>query len=255
MSVALRPGALLLAALALAACDAEPGLPAESARPTLADVGIAPTQDSLETDAATARIPLTVAATLGGEGPAVVRVLVRYQETDSLVTSARADVAPGPLALDVPLVLPRGATGDYAVEVVTEGPDGRPGDRAAAVFHFDAASLGPPVVEDVSFPATVTRPAQGSTSATLVVTVSDPDGRENVPVVALLDPESGAVIGRLFDGGRAGGAADETAGDGRFSGALQIFADTPAGTFTLEVIAVDRSEAVSEPVAFSFEVR
>lgn len=250
--------ALLLVTAALAAvasgCDADPGFPTEAARPTLANVEIAPTQDSLATDAPSTTVPLTLQADLGGEGPVEVRVVVRYQETDSLVASTWAEVEPGPVQIEVPLTLPRGATGDYRVQVVTEGPDGRAGDEAAAVFHFAAASLGPPVVTDVSFPRTVARPASGSRSTPLVATVADPDGRENVAVVALVEPATGAVIGRLYDLGRDNGGTDETAGDGRFSAGLQIFADTEPGTYQLAVVAIDRAEGTSAAVPFTFTV-
>ncbi len=258
MPVALRPLALalpLVAALAVAGCDAEPGFPTETARPTLANVEITPTADSLATDAPTATIPLSVRADLGGEGTMKVLVLVRYQETDSLTASATLQATPGQVRLDVLLTLPRGATGDYRVEVLTEGADRRTGDRAAAVFHFDAASLGPPTITDVTFPATVSRPTTGSRSTPLVVTVDDPDGIANVAVVALVDPTSGAVLGRLYDLGRAGGATDQQAGDGRFSGGLQVFTDTEQGTYELGVLAVDRAEETSDVATFTFTVQ
>ena len=244
-----------LLAVGAAGCDAEPGFPTETARPTLSNVEITPTRDSLVTDAPTATIPLQVRAELGGEGRMGVRVLVRYEETDSLAAAAAVEAEAGALQVDVPLTLPRGATGDYRVQVATEGADGRAGDQAAAVLHFDAASLGPPVVTDVSFPSTITRPTSGSTSTPLVVTVTDPDGRANVAVVALVDPETGGVIGRLYDGGRAGGASDAVAGDGRYSAGLQVFSDTEPGTYVLDVVAIDRAETVSAPVSFTFTIQ
>ena len=258
MPVALRRLAFVLplvAVLAVAGCDAEPGFPPETVRPTLSNVEITPTGDSLASSAPTATIPLTVRADLGGEGTMEVLVLVRYQETDSLTAEAVLRTEPGPIQIDVPLTLPRGATGDYRIEVATEGADGRAGDQAAAVLHFDAASLGPPAIADVSFPASVARPSTGSRSTPLVVTVTDPDGIANVAVVALVDPASGAVIGRLYDLGRANGGTDQTAGDGRFSGGLQIFADTEPGTYELGVLAVDRAEETSDVATFTFTVQ
>lgn len=253
MPVALRHAArvLSLALLGAAAgCDAEPGLPTEVARPVLTDVRITPTEDSLATDAPTATVPLRVEADLAGEGAIEVRVLVRYAETDSLTAEARAETAPGPVALDVPLVLPRGATGDYEVQVSTEGADGRAGDQAAAVFRFAAASLGPPVVTNVSAPST-SRPTTGVARLPIVVTVSDPDGLENVAFVALAVPEVG-VIGRLFDTGRD---SDDVDGDGRYSGSLQVFPDTERGTFELDAVAVDRAGEVSAPYRFTVTIR
>ncbi|MEM1118031.1 MAG: hypothetical protein AAF845_18815 [Bacteroidota bacterium] len=251
MPVASRLAVLLPLAAALGACDAEPGLPETVARPVIADVEITPTRDSLATDAPTATIPLRVEADLEGEGAIEVRVLVRYAETDSLAAEARAEAAPGRVAVDVPLTLPRGATGDYEVTVTTEGADGRPGDQAASVFRFDAASLGPPVVTGVDVPASTVRPTSGSTTIPIVATVTDPDGRANIAVVALAIPEVG-VLGRLFD---AGDGTDETPGDGRYSAGLQIFPDTEAGTFELDVVALDRAGEQSDPFRFQVTVR
>lgn len=263
MPVALRRRLAPVLLLALAAagvaslvgCDAEPGFPAEVARPALTDVRITPTEDSLATDALTATIPLVVEAEVHGEGTVRVRALVRYAETDSLAAVAVTEVAPGPIRLDVPLTISRGAVGDYRVQVVTEGTDGRSGDGAAAVFRFAAASLGPPVVTAVEIASPIDRPTTGSRTTPIVAAVTDPDGLANVVVVALADPESGGVIGRLYDEGPSNRSTDRTAGDGRFTAGLRIFPDTPAGTYTLVVVAVDRAGGTSDPFPFTFTVR
>ena len=255
MPVALRRPLWALSLLAaLAACDAAPGFPAEAERPTLADVRIAPSQDSLATEAPTATVPLVVEAEVGGEGPVTVRVLVRYAEADTLVAEVAVEAEPGPVRVEAPFTVSRGATGDYRVEVATEGPDGRAGDGAAAVVHFAAASLGPPTVAEVEIASPVTR---GSRTVTVpvVATVTDPDGVANVAVVALVEPESGAVIGRLFDRGRTSSPPDQTAGDGRFTAGLQIPPDLPAGTYTLAVVALDRAGEQSEARPFTFTVQ
>ena len=258
---------VLMLALGLAACDTAPGGVARAARPVVTSVAITPLQDSLETDALVAEVPLTVALALEGEGPIRVFVLVRYAEavrysrsgstpgSDSLVASRTETVEPGRVELSIPLRVPRGATGDYAITVVTEGPDGRTGDEATARFHFKAASLGPPSVS-VSAPASVTAPAPGRRPARLpiVVTASDPDGRENVRLVLLRDSE-GFVLGRIYDEGPNGRSDDDTAGDGRFSGSLQIPSGFPEGTYGLEAVAVDRAGEVSEPAPFTFTVQ
>jgi hypothetical protein len=244
----------LAAAAALAACDAAPGFPAEAERPTLAAVQIAPAEDSLETGAPTATIPLTVEAEVGGAMPVEVRVLVRYAEADSLVAEATVEVeAPGAVRVEAPFTVSRGATGDYRVQVVTEGPDGRTGDGAAAVVQFAAASLGPPTVTSVEIASPITR-TSGTVREPIVATVTDPDGVPNVAVVALIDPETGGIIGRLFDRGDADGGSDEAAGDGQFTAELQIFSDTPLGTYTLAVVAVDRAGEQSDVFPFTFTV-
>lgn len=251
-----RLACLLAACAALAACDSSaPGLPPADARPAITAFALSPGTDSLETDARTASIPLALALTLAGEGPIRVRATVRYAGTDSLVAEVRQTLPPGNAVLDVPLVLPRGAIGDYAVRVTTEGPDRRVGDGAEGVFRFRASSLGPPVVEGIQAPASVRRPTNPNAFAALpiVVTVSDPDGRENIAVVLLEQPGVG-VIGQLSDRGRSDGSGDATAGDGRYSGTLQIPASFPPGSYTLEAVAVDRAGLFSARVPFTFTV-
>lgn len=240
----------------LAACDnTAPGLPPADARPSVTAFALTPDTDSLGTDAPTASVPLQLAMTVAGEGPVRVRALVRYAGTDTLVANVAQSVEPGPVTLDVPITLPRGATGDYAVTVTTEGPDRRAGDGAAGVFRFRASDLGPPTVTAVEAPASVRRPTSSANVARLrvVVTAIDPDGRENLAVVLLEQPGVG-VIGQLSDRGRADGSGDATANDGRYTGDLQIPAGFPVGTYTLNALAVDRAGQFSEPRAFTFTV-
>ena len=261
MSVARRgrPALVLLALAAsapLAACDSEPGLLPEAARPTIESVRVTPVRDSLATAAPTAEIPLAVEAELGGEGPITVRVLVRYAETDSVVAEAVAVAEPGPVRVEAPLALPRGATGDYEVDVTTEGPGGRLGDRAAAVFRFAAASLGPPSVT-VEAPATVTAGADGAAEFTVTVAVSDPDGLANVVAVGLREAESEGIALRLFDRGstQQRPSADEVAGDGRYTETVRLGGLQPGTGVALEAVAVDRAGTVSEPAPFTITVQ
>lgn len=242
-----------LAVGALAACDSAPGLPVADARPSVTAFALTPSSDSLGTDARTADVPLQLALTVAGAGPVRVRAIVRYTGTDTLVTSTTVSVEPGERVIELPVVLPRGAIGDYAVTVATEGPDRRPGDGASAVFRFRASSLGPPAVNAVDAPGSVTAPTRegGETELPIVVTVTDPDGRENLAVVLLEQPGIG-IIGQLSDRGRDFG--DQTAGDGRYSGALSIPFGFPPDVYTLNAIAVDRAGRQSDPVPFTFTV-
>ena len=254
MPVALRPAvALLTVCAALAACDSEPGFADLVRPPALSDVAVTPGSIRLDTEAPTATVPLGVTGTLDAEGAAEVRVTVRWAETDSLVAQADQEIAqPGPFRVEVPLVIPRGAVGDYSVRVSTEGADRRPGDQAAAVFRFQAASLGPPTLT-VNAPAAVDRPTGTATQTVRVeATVSDPDGRANIAIVALQIPDDGGVIGRLFDGGQG---SDRVAGDGLYSAGVVVNADFEPGTYDLEVIAIDRAGEASDPVPFRFTVR
>ncbi|PAP78445.1 hypothetical protein BSZ37_19455 [Rubrivirga marina] len=246
---------MALLAVALWGCDAAPGFASEVARPTLGTVDVSPVDVSLDTDAPTATVPLAVTGTLGGEGTVRMLVLVRYAETDSLVTQTEAEVQPGDFRVDAPFDLPRGAIGEYSVRVATEGADGRAGDQAAAVFRFVATNLGPPSVT-ANTPSPVSRPSGTNTARVpLVATVTDPDGRANIAAVVAVDPESGVTIGRLFDDGPAGGAADQTADDGRYSASVTVTSDFEPGTYELAIVAVDKYGAESEPALYTFTVR
>ncbi|WP_420456619.1 choice-of-anchor X domain-containing protein [Rubrivirga sp.] len=251
MPVALRP-VVALVALTLAGCDAAPGFADEVPRPALADVALTPTAFALDTDAPRATVPLAVTGTLDAQGPVEVRVLVRYAETDSLVTETVAEVAGGAFRVEAPVVLPRGAVGPYSVRVTTEGADGRAGDQASAVLDFAAANLGPPTVV-ASAPGSVARPAEGRVARLpFTATVTDPDGRENVRAVVAVDPETGGVIGRLFDDGEE---SDATADDGRYTAVIEVTADFEPGTYALDLVAIDRAGAQSEPAPYAFTVR
>ena len=251
MPVALRP-AVALAALLVAGCDAAPGFAAEVRPPTLAEVDVTPSAFALDGEGATATVPLAVAGVLDAEGAVEVRVLVRYAETDTLVTEVAETVEPGAFRIEAPFAVERGAVGEYSVRVSTEGADGRAGDQATALVRFSSQNLGPPSVT-VNRPDAVARPTGTRiVRVPLVATVADPDGRSNVAVVEARVPEGGGVIGRLFDDG---GDADDEAGDGRYSAEIVVDSTFEPGTYALEVVAIDRAGAESAPAAYTFTVR
>ena len=261
MSRVRLPTAALAALLLVAACDSAPGLPDEGVRPSVTAFALSPARDSLATSAPTATVPLAVEATLAGEGRIAVRVLVRYSGTtrvsgvDSLAADTLVSVQPGPVRIALPLVLPRGATGEYAVSLSTVGVDGRTGGGASGVFRFRAASLGPPAVSGVTAAASVARPRTGSAPFPVSAAVSDPDGLANIATVVLTD-EAGGVIAELFDEGRTGRAtADATAGDGRYTVTIGIPAAFEPGRYTLAVVALDRAGTSSAPAPFTFTVQ
>ena len=252
MPVAVRPAVALVALAALWGCDAAPGFAVEAPRPVFDAVAVTPVAVALDTDAQTATVPLAVEGTLAGEGPVEVRVVARWSDTDSLVVEAAETVQPGPFRVEAPFSVPRGAVGEYAVRVSTEGADGRAGDQAAAVVRFAATNLGPPSVS-VNEPGAVTRPEDDDTvEVPLLATVTDPDGLANVAVVIARVPDGGGTIGRLYDDGQN---RDETEGDGRYSAALLVDAGFEPGVYAFEIVAVDRYGALSEPAPFTFTVR
>ncbi|MEM0961487.1 MAG: hypothetical protein AAGK21_02955, partial [Bacteroidota bacterium] len=144
MPVAFRSVAAVLI-VAVAGCDAAPGLADEVRRPTLADVTLSPVSFALDTDAATAEVPLVVSGDLDSEGLVQALILVRYEETDSLVAEVAAEIpTSGRFEIPAPFAVPRGAIGDYSVRLSTQGEDGRAGDQAVTVLQFSAQNLGAP---------------------------------------------------------------------------------------------------------------
>ena len=239
-----RPLPALAALLALGACDSAPGAFEPQPLPQISNVEVTPTDVDFQSDAATADVPLTVSADVSA--PAELRVLVRYTDSDEPLADVTQSVGAGRATVQAPVQIPRGAIGDYEITVLTEGADGRPGDRAQAVLRFAASSLGAPSV-------TVTAPQTVAPGGTLdvVAAVTDPDGIENVAFVLLTD-EFGGVIAPLSD---AGGRADAEAGDGRFSESLQLNAEAEPGDIVLRVVATDRAGLESEPALFTVTVQ
>ncbi|MFN3597514.1 MAG: hypothetical protein ACK41D_09625 [Rubricoccaceae bacterium] len=244
----------LAALLAVAACDNAPG-PRDpvGTPPALSGFAAAPLEVFLDSPAPFAEVPLALSADVrGGEGVVTVRYLVRYQGTDTLVAQGTQPAAAGRTTIDVPLRLPRGAIGDYAITVTTEDAAGRVGDRAAATLRFGATSLGPPVVSQVTVPPRTARPATGQTTLRIIATVDDPDGRANIARVDLRAPGAGNVLAQLSDDGRTAG--DQTARDGRYTVALSVTPTTAAGPYAFEVVARDRAGLASAPAAVTFVI-
>ena len=236
--------AALLAVPLLGACDSAPGAFEPQPLPQISNVEVTPTAVDFQSDAATASVPLVVRADVSA--PAEVRVLVRYAESDEPLADVSQAVGPGRVEIAAPLQIPRGAIGDYEITLLTEGADGRAGDRAQAVLAFEASSLGAPSVSVVA-PETV---APGGT-LDVVAVVTDPDGVENVALVLLTD-DTGAVVAQLFD---EGGRADELAGDGRYGESLRLSADAQPGEIALRVVAFDRAGLEGEPAPFTVTVQ
>ncbi|HYE95424.1 MAG TPA: hypothetical protein VD962_04395 [Rubricoccaceae bacterium] len=254
----MRRTAALLALLAfVGGCDDTPGVRDPFGRPPIITAfTFSPEEFLLDESAPQAEIPVTVEATVSAAdgAPPTVRYLVRPE-------FGSAPVAEGTLTRGAnnrwtaafTLTLDRGATGLYAVVVYAIGADGREGDRATGLLRFTATSLGPPVVENVEHPETVTRPA----TFNIVATVSDPDGRSNISRVELRQPgeEPGTSQFLLRDDGGAGSnSGDEVAGDGRFTIRVQVTEDNAPGVYAFEVQAFDRTRQASNVFPISITV-
>lgn len=249
--------AALAAALAGAAgCDTAPGTASPVPDlPSITSFFLSPTETTLDSEASTAEIPLTLRIeTGGGFGDVTAQYLIRYRATDSLLASGslpRVGTAGTTFEATPVITLPRGAIGPYEVTVVTEDATGRDGDRAEAVFAFEATSLGPPAITQLDAPATVTRGQAFAVTAD----VDDPDGLVNVALVEIRAAD-GFVLARLRDDGSAGtGSGDETAGDGRFTTTLALPDAAEAGKYAFAVVAIDRAGRESDTATLAFTAR
>jgi hypothetical protein len=245
--------------LLAAACDSAPGAPAMIPEaPALAGFDVAPDSFFLPGDAPAATIPVALSGSVTNPagGSVTVHYVIRRQGDDAPALEGEHEVeAAGSFQASADLVLPRGASGLYAVEAVAVGRDGRAGGRASGVLRFTIEPLGPPSIVAVALdPAVVTVPATGAAQLRIVATVTDPDGLLNIGYVAL-QPAGGGGTFPLSDGGPLGQTGDATAGDGLYTVTLQVGAGTPPGQFPFEVVARDREglDAAAFPVTITIQ--
>jgi len=120
---------------------------------------------------------------------------------------------------------------------------------------FKIGNQGPRILS-VSMPDTLRRPSGDSVVvATIVVTLTDPDGHEDVQTCYLMfqKPDSTFSSGSpisLYDDGNDDFSMylwDELANDGKFSRYLIIDSSNPLGTYTSYFYARDYSGILSEP--------
>lgn len=147
--------------------------------------------------------------------------------------------------------LPEGETGNYILEVYGYDNDGTLSNRVLGTFTL-LNEQDPPIITAIEAPATVTRPAEGSVSFTLVATVDDPQGVANVSTVLAWNVLNPQATFALFDDGSAGG--DEIAGDGRFTATVQISSDNSPGVNSLAFQATDRGGLQSEVVTIDITI-
>lgn len=120
---------------------------------------------------------------------------------------------------------------------------------------YETGNRGPRILS-VSMPDTMIMPEAGSVSVgTIVVTVDDLDGYEDVQTCYLMfqKPDgtysSGSPISLYDDGNKDFSMYvwDETANDGKFSRYIVIDSNNPLGTYTSYFYARDYSGILSEP--------
>ncbi len=121
----------------------------------------------------------------------------------------------------------------------------------------------PPVLDELSVPETIQRPAEGEPAATLLLSarVSDPDGLQDISRVEFWNaalPESRFLMCDDGGGGAICGSSqesgDETAGDGIYSRQVFIRSTNSLGVNTLVFQATDRAFLMSEQIARDVEI-
>jgi hypothetical protein len=246
--------------LGLAACDSAPGPVDLNPRPpVLSDFSFGPEVVN------TGQLPEGWQATDDGvSGP--VTVSVTASDPDGTVDEVRYVVQSPtdptqPLALgllestggngyeaSVPLTLPPGAVGNYTVLVFAIDDDRVQSGEARGLLRF-SASGEPPVIENVEADPEVVRPGQ-DTTLRFVVTVSDPDGLENIGSVFVTTPNGQTES--MFDDGQSQG--DEAAGDGQYTAQFDVPDSVTPGTQTFSFQAFDRSGLASEVVTKDIQI-
>ncbi|MDX1438707.1 MAG: hypothetical protein R3284_02285, partial [Rubricoccaceae bacterium] len=218
---------LAMLMLVLQACDTAPGVSDTVANPpSLSELSFSPLEFFYTGGNDTAQIPLELSArvTNPGGGAITVQYFVRAQfATETIAEGVLSAAGNGMYAASETLSVARGATGLYVITVTIVGNDGAVGNEVTGLLNFTAESLGPPVIDDVDFPSTVVRPAEGQppVPVPIVATVSDPDGPSNINAVRI-STAGGATFDMRDDGGANSNSGDETAGDGRYTITFQV---------------------------------
>lgn len=249
-------GSLLL----VAACDSAPGPPQIDVQaPELSDFSFSPQVVNAEqlpdgwTDdgtTITGRIDVNVAASDPDGTVQTVNYVVQspLSAVEPLATG-RLMRSGGAYTGTIELSFPRGAIGAYTVLVYAVDDDNLQSGEVRGLLRFSAEG-NPPVIENVEAdPEVVT-----STTETLrfVVTVSDPDGLDNISSVQVTVPDPDSPPLSLFDDGASQG--DEVAGDGRYTTTFDVRGGATPGVQTFAFQAKDRTGLASDIVEHDITV-
>lgn len=247
-------GSLLL----VAACDSAPGPPQIDVQaPELSDFSFSPQVVNAEqlpegwTDdgtTITGRIDVSVAASDSDGTVQTVNYVVQSPlSAVEPLTTGRLTRSGGAYTGTIELSFPRGAIGAYTVLVYAVDDDNLQSGEVRGLLRFSAEG-NPPVIESVEAdPEVVT-----ATTETLrfVVTVSDPDGRDNINRVEVTVPNGQTF--NLFDDGASQG--DEVAGDGRYTTTFDVSGGATPGVQTFAFQAFDRTGLASDIVEHDITV-
>lgn len=249
---------LIVVLVFIAGCDTPPGpaLPLGRA-PVVSDFQFTPAHVDLA-DADTSaiedgriRIPVSVSARVEaseGNDVAAVRYLVRRPDRSAeAVAEGELIVGDGgAFSADFTVSVSVGAIGNYPVVVYAVDDRGRMSNQVSGMLRYRSTG-GPPVIEDV---LATPNPFSPPGELVIVVTVSDPDGLDNIARVLGVTP-TGSTF-ELFDDGEAQG--DEEAGDGRYTARFDVPSATP-GDQTFVFQAVDRTGLESEVVEYTVTIQ
>ncbi len=220
--------------------------------PRQLDLGVAPAGTVVN---GMARVDFSISAeAVDPDGDvAAVRFILRPPTagSDPLTNLEMEPQVDGTYLLNYTQEINEGETGDYTLELYAVDDAGTLGNRVLGTFTLINVQ-DPPVIEAVEAPATVVRPAEGTTTFQLVAVVSDPQGVANVSSVLAWNVINPQATFALFDDGAGGD--DEVAGDGRFTATVQISSSNAPGVNTLAFQATDRSGLQSEVVTVDITI-
>lgn len=248
---------LIAAALTASGCDTPPGAELSSDRAPVvsdfefgpADVDLADLDPQLIGDGVV-NIPMHVSVRVDRAPDDLdgVRYLVRRPDRspDALADGALTPQGDGRYRADFTVTLNSGAIGNYAVAVYAVDAGGRMSNQVSGMLRYRATG-SPPVIEHVqASPNPFTPPGE----LVMVVTVSDPDGLENIARVVGTTPTG--VRFDLFDDGESQG--DEVAGDGRYTARFDVPTATP-GQQVFSFQAIDLTGLESEVVEYPVTIQ
>lgn len=251
--------ALVLCALLLfSACDSAPG-PAriDVQAPTLADFSFSPQAVNAEQlpegwsddgTTITGRIEVSVTADDPDGDVRIVNYVVQspLSAVEPLATG-RLNRNGGIYSATIDLSFPKGAVGAYTVLVYAIDDDNLQSGEIRGLLRFSAEG-NPPVIETITADPDVVTP--DTETLQFVVTVSDPDGLDNISRVQVMVPNGQTF--NLFDDGATQG--DATPGDGQYTTTFDVSGGATSGTQTFSFQAFDRTGLASEVVDYDITV-
>ena len=133
----------------------------------------------------------------------------------------------------------------FILEITTRiGPSRE--SATIAINNSSAAFNQPPELSGVEIPDTLTIDSLNTVLFEARVTVSDPNGPQDIKSVTLFSAQSGTPIALFDDGSPL--HADDLSGDGIYSEILSLPSDTEPGIFVFRFQAIDRIGAISDEV-------